>query len=232
MGQIPTEIRFKSISNYFSQFLLVFLLSTYFTPLNAKISEAEQAMLELLYGGEDLDRQLVMAKATTRALKSGGNEAEYAEQAVKIHLIQKYLNSLGIDTGSPDGVFGSKTRKGISAFASKNELKDGMVSFEVYMRVQSLKLQVKLDEDKLPSEIERSIRYQFKDPDSVIFSSMTSRKIENGSIIYCGQANGKNSYGAYSGPSNFYISNVGLGYPHIDAGGKPNVAEILCMMLR
>lgn len=58
------------------------------------------------------------------------------------------------------------------------------------------------DVEKLPAEVESELTKDFKDPFSVKYRNL---KVSNRGL-YCGEINGKNSYGAYSGFKKFYAS--------------------------
>lgn len=216
-------------------FLLFFAMISLCFSANSSRAEGDQAakaMLELQYFGDKLSRDLIIAKAQLRAVKSGKDQNTAAVDAIEMFLIQNYLNNSGFYTGEPDSLIGGKTRSAISEYARANGLDNEIFAIKVHIAEQALSLQVSLESDNLPVEIGTSLRRQFKDPSSVMFSSVTSRELKNGSVIYCGEANGKNSYGAYVGGEPFYISDVGIDYPRIDGGDAPNIAESLCLFLR
>lgn len=54
--------------------------------------------------------------------------------------LQDALNSMGIDVGKADGIFGSATRNGIQSFQSANNMvADGFPSSEVFVAIKSVK---------------------------------------------------------------------------------------------
>ena len=215
-------------------FLLFLLISGLFyaNSSSAEGPKAAKAMLALQYFGDEVSRDLIISKAKIRALKSGNDENKVAVDAMEIFLVQSYLNKSGYNAGEPDGLIGGKTRSAISDYSRANGLEDDIFAVKAHMAGQALSLQAPLESDILPVEVETSLRSQFKDPSSVIFSSLTSRELKNGSVIYCGEANGKNSYGAYAGGQPFYISDVGIDYPHVDGIDGINIATSLCLFLQ
>lgn len=201
-------------------------------PSSAEDDKAAKAMLGLQYFSSEISRKLIIEKARLRAVRSGKDKNKAAESAIKIFLVQNYLNDSGFNAGEPDGLIGGKTRSAISEYSIANGLDNEIVAVESHMMLQALRLQVPLEPDGLPVEIGASLSSQFKDPSSVIFSSLTSRELKDGSVVYCGEANGKNSYGAYAGGQPFYISDVGIDYPHIDGVDGISIATSLCLLLK
>ena len=51
-------------------------------------------------------------------------------------------------------------------------------------------------------EHEQALRDSFKDPGAVEFKEITTKPVDGGTVI-CGKVNGKNSYGAYTGFTDF-----------------------------
>ncbi|MDL2281218.1 NlpC/P60 family protein [Selenomonadales bacterium OttesenSCG-928-I06] len=62
-----------------------------------------------------------------------GNYYQFGDIGSDVEDIQRNLNALGCDVGAADGVFGSKTKAGVEAFQSKNELEvTGIVDAVTY----------------------------------------------------------------------------------------------------
>lgn len=73
-----------------------------------------------------------------------------------------------------------------------------------------------LSDKELIKTAENFIAYSLKDPDSAKFRNVFVKKVENKApngkpirLAVCGEVNGVNSFGAYSGYSNFAVSALG-----------------------
>lgn len=62
--------------------------------------------------------------------------------------------------------------------------------------------------DELITVAKASISYDMKDPESSKFRDIKINKTRGGADILCGQVNAKNSYGAYTGFTDFYYLNT------------------------
>lgn len=82
----------------------------------------------------------------------------------------------------------------------------------------------KSEQDKAIEITEKEIRSTLLDPAAGIFTNVKAVSIdESGKYIVCGEVNGKNSYGAYTGAKEFNaliynINNAGSSFPYVSMG--------------
>ena len=96
-----------------------------------------------------------------------------------------------------------------------------------------------LSDKQLIQTAETFIAYSLKDPDSAKFRNVIINKVENKApnskpirLAVCGEVNGKNAFGAYSGYQQFAVSAIGE-KPRggiENEGGDYMYADIFCKM--
>ncbi len=87
-----------------------------------------------------LANKLVGAKGLEFLQKKQNQQSPY--RVAEIKTLQRQLNSLGFDTGKPDGIWGPKSRQAIRAFQLKHQLiADGYPNKTLILKVKDILLQ-------------------------------------------------------------------------------------------
>jgi peptidoglycan hydrolase-like protein with peptidoglycan-binding domain len=215
------------------------IISLSFTQLNPAQAETDErtheaviAMQSLHQFGENLDRQVVIAQAGLRALRAGHNKDSAVQDALRVYFLQEELNNIGLSTGEPDGVSGSKTRAAVNMYASNNNVSNNFEAVFLSLYSQHITDQVPVAEADLPEVVKEAISSMFNDPYSTRFSNVTVRELSSGLKIYCGSVNAKNAFGAYVGAMPFYAPEYDYYEGKIDTGLASDQADLLCHFRR
>lgn len=124
-----------------------------------------------------------------------------------IFMLQVILNEHGFNAGAPDGKIGPATLNAIDTFAEKygfpNDPDDLVTSIMMRNATHSNRItqEANFTVEEMHS-ITETVTRQLRDPDSAQIRNI--RLVENpGGKFYCGEVNGKNSYGGYVGYTAF-----------------------------
>ena len=113
--------------------------------------------------------------------------------------IQLKLKNLGYDVGEADGVVGPKTRNAILEDSEKHSFPPTSEAFVSHYSSMAVVNSKPLSDESLIKTVKESVSKELRDPSSALFRNL--RQLESGQI--CGEVNGKNGFGAYTGFQTF-----------------------------
>lgn len=119
----------------------------------------------------------------------------------RIFVLQTVLNDHGFDAGEPDGKVGPRTREAAAAMGQKYgmpESPDELINAIISRNASNSKW---LDDEAL-EEVRNGVGELLKDPSSAQVRKVRIVEGHSGPFL-CGEVNGKNSYGAYAGFTQF-----------------------------
>ena len=122
---------------------------------------------------------------------------------IKLFWIQTTLSDHGYDVGKPDGLIGKRTRQALQSFSEKHGSPTDPEALGGWFISTMLKNREEITDPEYLEKIRNAVGDKMKDPSSAIIKDVFINVGPDGRFI-CGEVNGKNSYGAYSGYTSFH----------------------------
>ena len=139
------------------------------------------------------------------------NAANAADRAT-VFLVQMFLNNHGYNAGEPDGISGPNTRSALSAFAEDHTTDATFDAFVSYAKRTNISERKEISDPDLLAEAKEEVAAKLRNPDSAkfrnIFSISGPSFTEGSSTYVCGEVNGHNAYGGYSGFQWFFGTSI------------------------
>ncbi len=156
----------------------------------------------------------------------------FAQDKIDVLFVQVQLEQHGFDIGgNPDGVLGPKTRSALSAYAKKYAVSDDFSSVLSEMARRNIENRIPISDEKMRKGIEDTVAEQLNDPFSAKFRNIYKISQADGTVLICGEVNGKNLYGAYVGFRFFYGLSSGFSpIMLLKIDGDSAISENACLL--
>ena len=115
---------------------------------------------------------------------------------------QSKLTALGYDVGESDGRMGPSTQRGLDAASVEYGFEPNTRGLIRYFSVDTISRRFQLDDGSLKTAIIDDVNNKLLDPFSSQFRYFY--QLPSGSV--CGEVNAKNTYGAYTGWTPFFVT--------------------------
>tara|TARA_B110000211_G_C13813492_1_gene435996 strand:- start:69 stop:629 length:561 start_codon:yes stop_codon:yes gene_type:complete len=145
-----------------------------------------------------------------------------ALSATEAIVMQWTLTDHGYDIGELDGVIGKRTMQAIQSFSEKHGSPTDPEKLGRWFRKTMIQNREEITDPEYLEKIRNAVGDDMKDPSSAIIKDVFLNIGPRGRFI-CGEVNGKNSYGAYSGYTSFHSLSEELfgGLPLFIVDGEP-----------
>jgi hypothetical protein len=117
-------------------------------------------------------------------------------------ILQATLNDHLFNVGEPDGNIGPATRRALKEFADTYGTSSDPQAVLSFIIQKSVAARKPIEDEIVLKGIEEEVAEQLRDPSSVMIRNVY--KVENPfNTLICGEVNGKNAYGGYTGFTSF-----------------------------